>query len=709
MMRVSDVCKPAIGLMDKLRYPQKFLVIGVVFVIPILILIVQLFMSVTKEIRAVKQEMRGMAAQHQLGQLMIALDQYGRSLASDGSGAKTAESSKSGEEWKAQIDGMFTTMKETKGSEALSNIDEKNFKALTEQWASVTSGSQAISQNYYELQHEEMEQAIFLLIDELSESTNLTLDPEPLSHHLIDFIVELFPEYWSKLEKMELLGKEVAARGQIKNPQEQEDLIRLSGEVEALLARIERNASIIEKQNPKESVQINELLAKNRLASSVIIDALNEKMVNAGVIRITPKEVTTVSEEAKEASVELYKGKMTLLTEQQKQRVSEHMKNLMLVTIIIVIMLICAAYLFTAFYLAVKRGIDQLGRASQLLVAGDLTVRVKAETKDEFQRVVAAFNNLAESFMEVVGQSRLVVERAHESSEQLQASVQETTLGSETISTIMVEVAAGSEVLVQSAEETSSAMNEVSSGIQRIAETSSIVAEAAADAADEARQGYLDVNQAIGQMRAIKIKVSETSATLTELIDLSSQIDRILDVIRDISEQTRLLSLNASIEAARAGEHGRGFQVVAAEVRRLADQSSESVKQIAHIITTVHLSSKEVAGKAQAEIVEVDKGGAILSRVGITFDSILQSVDRVAEQIQEVSAASQQISASTEQVSASMEDSVHISRLATRHAQNVTASLKQQAASTQQVAASSETLNQLSAELLNDLAKYQLQ
>ncbi|UKS27802.1 methyl-accepting chemotaxis protein [Paenibacillus sp. HWE-109] len=706
--RGSHAFKPAISMMNKLRYPQKFFVIGGVFVVPILILTVQLFMSVTQDIRTVKREMRGIAYQGYLGELMIAMDTYSRSLGQGANGGPPANSEPSSV-IKERTDRILSAMKQENGMANALQIDEKIFKELTDQWTSLTSGSEAISQNFYEIQHEGMEQHVMLLMEEVSQSANLALDPELVSHYLIDLTVDLFPDYWTKLEKVELIGKEVAVRGQIKNPQEQEDLIRLSGDIEALLARITSTTETIQKKNPELSVQMGELLDKNRSAASVIVDILNEKMVNAGVIQITPKAMLDASQEAKQAGIQLYQSQRELLNNQLQQRVHIHMRNMVVITVIILAMLVCVAYLFAAFYLAVKRGIDELGKASIKLVEGDLTVRVKAETKDEFQQVIMAFNNLADSFMEVVGQSRVVVERAYASSEHLKVSVQDTTRGSQEISTIMVEVAAGSEVLVQAAEETSTAMSEVSSGIQRIAETSSLVAEAATEAADEARQGYIGVNQAIEQMDAIKIKVTETSATLAHLVETARHIDRILEVIRDISEQTRLLALNASIEAARAGEHGRGFQVVATEVRKLADQSSESVKQIAHMIASVQFSSKEVASKAQAEIIEVEKGGAMLTRVGTTFDSILKSVDRVAEQIQEVSAASEQISASTEQVSASMEDSVHISKKATAHTQNVKASLMQQVASTREVAASSDMLNQLSNELLEALAKYRLQ
>lgn len=269
-------------------------------------------------------------------------------------------------------------------------------------------------------------------------------------------------------------------------------------------------------------------------------------------------------------------------------------------------------------------------------------------------------------------------------------------------------MAQGSQVLMKGSEETSFAMNEVAAGVQRIAKTSSTVAEAANEAAIEARQGFEDMNLAVHQMSSIKIIVTETASTISELVDLSTKIDRMLDVITDISEQTRLLALNASIEAARAGEHGRGFQVVATEVRKLADQSTESAKHIVQLIAMVKSSSKSVVEKAQMEIDEVEKGSFLIAKVGIVFESILTAVDQVAEQIQEVSAASEQISASTQQVSASMEDSVQISRKATSYTQDVTTSLQKQAASTREVENSSTTLNHISEELLHTLTHFEL-
>ncbi|NOU67977.1 HAMP domain-containing protein [Paenibacillus sp. LMG 31461] len=702
----STLFKPAIYLLNKLRYPHKFFLIGCVFVIPITLLAEQLLAGTTQNMRGAKLEMSGISVQRELGELLIRLDQFGQSLPStDGVQPPDKADLK---QVQVHIDRTMSWLKAEVEHAKTPLLEEKFVSGILEQWQSIASSVDGLSQKYYELQHEQMEQQVIQLIHIVEQKAKLDLDPEEGTSALIDFTVHLFPAFWNNLEKIERKGIEVAARRSIKNPEEQEELIHLSGEGQSILTEIQSFGEQLHKLNAGTASTSLALHEKSVSSALATIEVLNEKLVNTGVIQITANEFAATSRSSKEAAIALYTHQISLLSDLLQQRVDAYTNSLVIDALIVLGILLLAAYLFMAFYIAVKKGIDELARASQLLVNGDMTVRAQSHSRDEFSSVVNAFNHIADSFTGVIRQSRLVVQRAFDSSKQLQSNVKETSADSRAIQFIMTNMAQGSEVLMKGSEETSYAMNEVATGVQRIAETSSFVAEAANEAAIEARQGFEDMSQAVHQMSSIKMKVSETAATISELVELSTQIDRMFDVITDISEQTRLLALNASIEAARAGDHGRGFQVVATEVRKLADQSSESAKNIVQLIAKVKNSSKSVVEKAQLEIAEVEKGSLLIAKVGIVFESILQAVDQVAEQIQEVSAASEQISASTQQVSASMEDSVQISRKATSYTQDVTLSLQKQAASTMEVERSSTTLNHISEELLQTLTHFQL-
>ncbi len=199
-----------------------------------------------------------------------------------------------------------------------------------------------------------------------------------------------------------------------------------------------------------------------------------------------------------------------------------------------------------------------------------------------------------------------------------------------------------------------------------------------------------------------------TSVTIRQLAELTLQIDRILKVIRDISEQTRLLSLNASIEAARAGEHGRGFQVVALEVKKLADGSTEAAKQIAGLVAEITRSCRNAVDRTEQDASEVDKGAVAMGNVGTIFAMLVGAVSQVSEQIQEVSAVAEQMSAGTEQVSASMEETVRISRHSTRHLQQVASANEEQLASMHRIFRSAETLQTSSQELQRLLDRFRI-
>ncbi|RTE02858.1 methyl-accepting chemotaxis protein [Paenibacillus whitsoniae] len=703
--RLLPLFKPAVHVMNKLRYLQKFLVIGCMFLIPLIWLAQQVLSETRTELRAADLEMQGLRVQRDLGELLIGLDQYGQMLPS-AEGVPAPKGWDTGE-IRARIQGILAELQQ--GAAVQGTVAEsEQISAIAEQWKAIQTSGEGMSQNYYELQHQQLELQIQTLIGLVEKNSKLDLDPEEISSNLIHFTVHYFPQFWNLLEKLETKGVQVAARRQIKNPEEQEELIRISGESQSLLAEMAATAAQMKEQAPALMGVLQTSLDNSQQTALAAVAALNEKLVNTGVIQIQATEYAELARAAKTAATAAYVKQIEELESLLQARIDSYRSHMIVDVSIVIVMLLLAAYLFMAFYVAVKQSIDRLAAASRRLVQGDMTARVEADSKDEFTQVVQAFNQIADSFAQVIGQSRLVVERAFASSEQLQASVRVTAEDSAAIQAIMVEMAQGSQVLLRGSVETAAAMNEVSMGVSRIAETSSVVAAAAGDAAEQARQGFAAMGAALEQMASIKGQAAETAGTISALVEVSAKIDAMLNVITDISAQTRLLALNASIEAARAGEHGRGFQVVAAEVRKLADESGESAKGIAELVALIKNSSRSATAKAQTEILEVEKGSRLMNDAGEAFEAILHAVDRVAEQIQEVSAASEEITASTQEVAASMEDSVNISRKASSYTEQVTSSLHKQEASTRETAASSERLNLISNELLQALSRFRL-
>jgi len=133
--------------------------------------------------------------------------------------------------------------------------------------------------------------------------------------------------------------------------------------------------------------------------------------------------------------------------------------------------------------------------------------------------------------------------------------------------------------------------------------------------------------------------------------DSSKQIGEIISVIDDIADQTNLLALNAAIEAARAGEQGRGFAVVADEVRKLAERTTEATKQIASMIKGIQGETEQAVVAMNQGTHEVQSGIEYADRAGESLNSILSSTQELLDMINQIAAASEEQSATSEQIS----------------------------------------------------------
>ncbi len=357
----------------------------------------------------------------------------------------------------------------------------------------------------------------------------------------------------------------------------------------------------------------------------------------------------------------------------------------------------------------IAKSIASIRAVSMKVAEGDLRVNeLHTKAKDEIGDLMSATNGMVTNLKHLINSVSEMSEQVAAASEELSASAEETTKATNQIASSIQEVASGSEKQMTSTNESARAMEEIASGIQHIAETTTVVSQSSQDTTRIADEGSGSIAHAADQMESISHSVEETSSQIRRLDEYSQQIGQIIEAITGIAEQTNLLSLNAAIEAARAGEHGRGFAVVAEEVRKLAEQSAGSAKEITALVHEIQNNTTQSVHAMEQVRQETQSGVSIISEAGKAFTAIVEAARVVSQQIEEVTAASEEMSATTEEVTASIEDMANISQQANAEAQNVAASSEEQLASMEEISSSAISLSKLAQDLQQTISTFKL-
>jgi methyl-accepting chemotaxis protein len=195
-------------------------------------------------------------------------------------------------------------------------------------------------------------------------------------------------------------------------------------------------------------------------------------------------------------------------------------------------------------------------------------------------------------------------------------------------------------------------------------------------------------------MAEISVTVDRASGTIQELGRQSEQISAVVQVIKEVADQTNLLALNAAIEAARAGEQGRGFAVVADEVRKLAERTTQSTSDIARMIAAIQQSSLAAVDGMQHVVAQVNQERILTESAGEQITGIGRDTQQVAAAISDIAEALR------EQSSASNEIALHVESVAQMTEENN--------AATERTAESAQRVNQLAGQVLETLAVYKV-
>lgn len=316
---------------------------------------------------------------------------------------------------------------------------------------------------------------------------------------------------------------------------------------------------------------------------------------------------------------------------------------------------------------AIARPVAQVAATARLIAVGDLTVPpLRVKTKDEVGQMSGAFNAMVQNLRELIGQVSGSADSALQASQALAATSGQSAGGAQGTAQAVTQVAAGAaeqssaademksttEQLLQTIQQVASASqetaaemqeaanltSEVRSAIGRVVEHAQEITEHNMQALQTARSGAGSSEKAAAGMEHIRQVVDQAAAHIHDLEALSDKVGDITQIISEIAEQTNLLALNAAIEAARAGEHGRGFAVVADEVRKLAERSASSARDIAGLINDIQSKTTQVVSAMDAGRAETERGTQLSAEAGQGLRKIMNGVEQTARDVEVIAA-----------------------------------------------------------------------
>jgi methyl-accepting chemotaxis protein len=272
----------------------------------------------------------------------------------------------------------------------------------------------------------------------------------------------------------------------------------------------------------------------------------------------------------------------------------------------------------------ITRPIKRFVRQSQRMLAGgaDLNQRIEISSSDETADLAHNINQ--------------VFARLYQLASEVQGAAFQVGASSAQISAASKQMLDGLRDQTLKIESSTAAVTELSASIQQVAAN-------AVEATKVAEKSNVAVTAAVDRMQQIRGSVEEAAARMQDLGESSKRIGNIVEVIRQISEQTSLLALNASIEAAHAGEQGRGFAVVADEVSSLARRVGQSAKDIESLIQTIKEQTAEAVGSMQVGSREVEGGTELVTNTLTDLQQLISVVKDTAAAVQEQALVSDEI------------------------------------------------------------------
>jgi methyl-accepting chemotaxis protein len=376
--------------------------------------------------------------------------------------------------------------------------------------------------------------------------------------------------------------------------------------------------------------------------------------------------------------------------------------------------------------------LKQMASVSAAIAEGELSVSVHPRSQQDTMAV--AFARMTQGLRELVRQVRDSASQvasgagqmATASDESAKVSVQAASAIDEVTSTMhemsinVQSVVKNTQVQSSSVSETSASIDEMVTSIQRVADTARLLVEISYRSREEAKSGMSTMDKATEGLNRASQSIQSSAEIIDALGRRADDIGKIIEVIDDLAEQTNLLALNAAIEAARAGEHGLGFAVVAEEVRKLAEKSTQSTKEISDLIEGIQKEAREAVENMDKSTSMVQEGLLLNKDLSLALGKISDVVSEVYKFSQEIGAATTEQSSGsaqiakatnrlteiTHEINSSVEEQASGAQAVVRAMERMREMVQQSTSSSTDLAATAEQMSKLSSALLDSMGRF---